>query len=96
MKRSFTKYPSGYVRADRDIRYMDFKGRIPKIIKDEAVKYMEEEGVSLYDAFNWACREYAEKGSELWKAWYYSDFRKFIPSAYEPEYLDFKKYPLKY
>ena len=36
------------------------------------------------------------KGTELYKAWYYDDFRKFIPSAYNPEYLDFSKYPLKY
>ena len=96
MARKFTKYPSNYIKSDRDIRYMDFKGKIPKKIKDETLAYMDEEHVSLYDAFDWACREYAEKGSELYNAWYYGDFRKFIPSAYDPKYLDFKQYPLKY
>ncbi len=94
--RRFTKYPQGYVKASADIRYMDFKGRVPKKIKDATLEYMNTDGVSLADAFGWACREYAPEGSELWKAWYNNDFRKFIPSEYDPKYLDFKKYPLKY
>ena len=87
---------SNSVKSSSDIRYMDFKGRVPKKIKDATLEYMDTDGVSLADAFEWACREYAPKGSELWKAWYYNDFRKFIPSEYDPQYLDFKKYPLKY
>lgn len=84
------------VRASSDLRYSAFKGRIPKKIKDETLAYMDDEGVSLADAFEWACKEYAPKGSELWKAWYYNDFRKFIPGEYDPKYLDFDKYPLAY
>lgn len=84
------------VRASSDLRYSDFKGKIPKKIKDETLAYMDEEGVSLADAFEWACKEYAPKGSELWKAWYYNDFRKFIPGEYDPKYLDFDRYPLAY
>lgn len=71
-------------------------GRVPKKIKEETKKNMEKYCMGLYDAFNEAARTYARKGTELWKAWYYDDFRKFIPSAYLPEYLDFSKYPLKY
>ena len=43
-----------------------------------------------------AAKELAKERTELYKAWYYDDFRKFIPSAYNTEYLDFSKYPLKY
>lgn len=52
----------------------------------------------LSDAFEEAVKNYPKlkKGSELWKAWYYCDFRKYIPSAYIPESLDFRKYPLRY
>jgi len=57
---------------------------------------MEKYNMCLSDSFEEAVKNLAEKGTELWKAWYYSDFRKFIPSAYEPKYLDLKKYPLKY
>ena len=49
-----------------------------------------------YDSFKEAAKELAKERTELYKAWYYDDFRKFIPSAYNTEYLDFSKYPLKY
>jgi len=71
-------------------------GRVPKQIKERTRENMEQYHMCLADSFEEAVRELAEKGSELWKAWYYSDFRKFIPSAYETKYLDLKKYPLKY
>ena len=57
---------------------------------------MEVYHMGLADSFREAVRTYVKKGTELWKAWYYDDFRKYIPSAYLPEYLDFAKYPLKY
>ena len=50
----------------------------------------------LTDAFEEAVKTLAKKGTRLWKAWYYSDFREYIPCAYKEEYLDFKKYPLAY
>ena len=52
--------------------------------------------MGLGDAFKEACRKYAEKGTELYKAWYYNDFREYIPSAYIGKYLDFESYPLPY
>ena len=73
-----------------------FKGRVPKKIQDRTIENMDVYHMGLADDFEEACRELAPKGSELWKAWYYNDFRKFIPSAYQEEYLDFKKYPKKY
>lgn len=72
------------------------RGSVPQKIRRQTKKYMEKYCMGLYDAFNIVCREYAEKGTELRAAWYTSDYRKFIPSAYIPEFLDFKKYPLRY
>lgn len=109
-KRRFTKYPSGYVRANADpkvqealgrevdrIRRADlFKGKVPKNIQNRTIENMDEYHMDLYDSFKEACRELAPKGSELYNAWYQDDFRKFIPSAYLEEYLDFDKYPLEY
>ena len=71
-------------------------GRVPKSIKERTKENMEVYNMCLSDSFEEAVRELAKDGTELWKAWYYSDFRKFIPSVYNPEYLDFSKYPLKY
>lgn len=70
---------------------------VPNKVKRLTKKYMDIYNMGLYDAFNYAIRELInDRNSELYKAMYYQDFRKFIPSAYIPEYLDFKKYPLKY
>lgn len=71
-------------------------GRVPKKIKERTKENMEVYHMVLFDSFEEAVRELAKEGTELWKAWYYSDFRKFIPSVYNPKYLDLKKYPLKY
>lgn len=57
---------------------------------------MEKYEMILSDAFEEAAKTYAKPGTELWKAWYFSDYRKYIPSAYDPKYLDLGKYPLKY
>ncbi len=73
-----------------------FANRVNRKIRERTRENMEEYCMSLSDAFEEAVRTFAKRGTELWKAWYYSDFRKFIPSAYRKEYLDFKKYPLKY
>ena len=72
--------------------------RVPKWIKDRTRENMDEYGMCLTDSFQEAVREYPKlkQGSELWKAWYYDDFRLFIPSAYRLEAFDFEKYPLKY
>ena len=71
-------------------------GRVPKKVKERTKENMEVYNMTLYDAFQEATREFVKTGTELWKAWYYDDFRKFIPSVYNSEYLDFSKYPLKY
>ena len=82
--------------VDRLRRSDLFKGKVPKNIQDRTIENMDVYNLGLSDAFEEACHELAPKGSELYNAWYYSDFRKFIPSAYREEYLDFDKYPLKY
>lgn len=73
-----------------------FSKRVPKNIKERTIENMEVYNMSIGDSFEEAVREFSVKGTELWKAWYYSDFRKFIPQIYNEEYLDFKKHPLKY
>ena len=82
--------------VDRLRRSDLFKGRVPKRIQDRTLANMDQYHMGLADSFEEAVKELAPKGSELWYAWYYNDFRKFIPSAYDPQYLDFKKYPLAY
>jgi len=77
-------------------RNMITRGSVPQKIRRQTKRYMEKYNMGLYDAFNIVCREYAEKGTELYAAWRTSDYRKFIPSAYFPESLDFEKYPLRY
>ena len=77
---------------DDDLIY----GRVSKKIRNRTRENMEKYYMCLADAFDNAAREYAKKGSELYKAWKAGDFRRFIPSAYNPEYLDFSNYPLKY
>ena len=59
----------------------DFIKDIPKNILERTKENMEV---------------YHLEGTELWKAWYYDDFRAYVPCIYEQKYLDLKKYPLKY
>jgi hypothetical protein len=73
-----------------------FAKRVPKIIKKRTIENIEVYNLSLGDAFEEAVKELAEKGIELWNAWYHSDFREYLPEIYNKEYLDFSKYPLKY
>ena len=71
-------------------------GRVSKKIRKRTQENMEVYHMVLADSFEEAVRELAKKGTKLWKAWYYNDFREYIPSAYDKIYLDFNKYPLKY
>lgn len=74
-------------------------GKVPKAIIESTSEGMEVYNLSLSDAFQGAVLENLHRldySGELYKAWYYSDFRRFIPSAYLSEYLDFNRYPLKY
>lgn len=82
-------------RYSDDIFDLTFAG-VPQDIIDRTIENIEVYHMDLYDSFDNACRELAPKGSELYKAWYYGDFRLFIPNAYDDKYLDFEKYPLKY
>lgn len=72
--------------------------RVPKWIRERTRDNMEYYCMGLYDSFQEAVRNYPKltRGSELWKAWYYDDFRLYIPSAMNPERMDFNKYPLRY
>lgn len=79
-------------RFDRE----DIKKRVPQKVIERTKENMETCNMSLSDAFKEAAREFAKKGTKLWWAWYYNDFREFIPVVYEAEYLDFSKYPLAY
>lgn len=73
----------------------DFIKSVPKNILERTKENMEVYNLSLTDAFQEATRTLAKKGTELWKAWYYDDFRKFIPSVYNSEYLDFFEISIK-
>lgn len=70
--------------------------RVPKKIQNRTIENIEVYNLGLGDAFEEAVRTFATKDTELWKAWYYGDFRAFLPQIYEEKYLDFKTYPLKY
>ena len=74
----------------------DFAKRVPKKILDRTKENMEVYNMGLYDQFKEAVRELSKTGTKLWKAWYYDDFREYIPCVYNQKYLDFEKYPLKY
>ena len=74
----------------------DFIKSVPKNILERTKENMEVYNLSLTDAFQEATRTLAKKGTELWKAWYYDDFRAYVPCIYDRKYLDFNKYPLKY
>ena len=71
-------------------------GKVSKKVRERTQENMNVYFMGLYDAFREAAFTYAKPGTELYKAWYYDDFRKFIPSAYMPESLNFGKCPLKY
>ena len=70
--------------------------RVPKWIRERTRENMNVYCMSLSDSFSEAVRNYPKlkKGSELWKAWYYDDFRLYIPSAYLPGAFDFEARPL--
>ena len=67
-----------------------------KKVKNRIKENMEKYCMCLSDAFEEAARELGKEGTELYYAWYYSDFRRFIPCCYEQKYLNFIDYPLKY
>lgn len=71
--------------------------RVPKAVRERTRENMDDFCMGLYDAFNEAVRECADGRSvELVKAWFHSDYRAFIPSAYNPKCLDFNAFPLRY
>lgn len=73
--------------------------KVPKFVKDRTRENMEVYNMDLYDAFKEAARAYGNKSGKskkLFAAWYYDDYREFIPSAYEEKYLDFEAFPLRY
>lgn len=74
----------------------DIKLKVPKKVLNRVKENMEVYNLSLSDAFKEAAREFATLGTRLFTAWYYDDFREYIPIAYQEKYLDFNKYPLRY
>lgn len=74
----------------------DFIKPVPKTILKRTKENMEKYNMDLADSFQEAVRKFAKEGTTLWMAWYYDDFREYVPCIYEPKYLDFSKYPLKY
>ena len=80
------------------MRYSDdmIARRVPKAVRSRTRENMEVYDMDLYGAFDDAARVYATEGTELSRAWYASDYRRFIPTVYEARSLDFKKYPLRY
>ena len=73
-----------------------FNKKVSKKIENRTIENIKKYNMGLHDAFNEAVRELSKKDSELWKAWYYSDFREYIPQEYTKESLNFEKYPLEY
>lgn len=69
---------------------------VPKKVVETTEWYMRERDMNLYDAFKEAVRETYCTSVRLRHAWFFDDYREYIPSAYAPEYLDFEKYPLRY
>ena len=67
---------------------------IPKQLLAMVRTRYEKYGMGLADSFHSAVRDYTRRSKELQKAFYYEDYRAFIPSEYLPEYLDFNKHPL--
>ena len=70
--------------------------RVSKKVKERTQENMDVYCMDLYEAFKEAAHTYAKAETELYKAWYYDDFRKYIPSAYRKDSLNFKEYPLLY
>ena len=70
--------------------------RVSKKVRERTRENMDIYCMKLSDACNEAAFTYAKNGTKLYKAWYHDDFREFIPSAYDPKYLNFKQYPLNY
>ena len=71
-------------------------GKVSKAIRRRTQENMEKYYMCLYDAFDEAARALSKPNTELYRAWKAGDFRRFIPSAYNAEYLNFSRYPLKY
>lgn len=76
-------------------KYLVYK-KVPKSIRTRTKENMEIYNLDLYDSFKEAVCHLAKKGSKLHKAWWYDDFREYIPCAYTKESLDFISNPLKY
>ena len=74
----------------------NIKRRVPKRVIERVRENMETYNMSLADALKEAAGAFANLGTRLFAAWYYDDFREYIPSEYQTKYLDFEKYPLKY
>lgn len=71
----------------------DFTKKVPKSVLKRTRENMEVYNLDLADAFQEVARELAKEGTKLWKAWYYNDFREYIPCIYDQKYLNFSKYP---
>lgn len=71
-------------------------GNVPDDVRERTKENMEVFSMGLYDAFDDAVRECVHTTCELFVAWYVSDYRKFIPDAYLPKYLNFELFPLRY
>lgn len=67
---------------------VEIKKTVPAWIVRRTQENMDKYQMGLYDAFEEAVRNYPrlKKGSNLWAAWYYSEFAAYIPGAYiDPE-----------
>lgn len=73
-----------------------FTAKTPKNVALRTLENMETYGMNLSDAFEEAARTLSKPNTELWAAWYFCDYRKYIPSAYTNEALNLKKNPMKY
>ena len=75
-------------------------GNVPSRIRRRTYYYMKKYYLNLADAFKEAVRVDYELDpstySDLINAFFFDDYRAFIPGEYLSKYLDFEKYPLAY
>lgn len=73
-------------------------GNVPGRIRRRTYYYMKKYYMSLADAFKAAVRGDTElrDNADLRNAFFFDDYRAFIPGEYLSKYLDFEKYPLAY
>lgn len=75
---------------DRTLEKLIIK-KVPKRIIIRTRSNMNKYCMDFHDAFQEAVRTYAKPDTDLWRAFYFNDFREYIPTVYFPDYLGIKE-----